>query len=136
MIIHNLIFYNRSRCPFKGSYNIVEEILDYICIGDLDMLNKLASIANNLDDLGMYDEANEVTSVMKRLSGLFDKEEDVDYLAMAHALNNIARSEDWQTFKENYYVDGQFKAQQLARELEQVKARSLSEAEEMLRSEE
>jgi hypothetical protein len=50
----------------------------------------------------MYDEANEVTSVMKRLSGLFDKEEDVDYLAMAHALNNIARSEDWQTFKENY----------------------------------
>ncbi len=100
------------------------------------MLNKLASIANNLDDLGMYDEANEVTSVMKRLSGLFDKEEDVDYLAMAHALNNIARSEDWQTFKENYYVDGQFKAQQLARELEQVKARSLSEAEEMLRSEE
>ncbi len=100
------------------------------------MLNKLASIANDLDDCGMYEEANQITSVMKRLSGIFDKDEDVDYLAMAHALNNIAKNEGWQNFRENYYVDGQFKAQQLARELEQVKAKNLSEAEEMLRSEE
>lgn len=100
------------------------------------MLNKLASIANDLDNYGMYKEANEITSVMKRLSGIFDKNEDVDYLAMAHALNNVAKNEGWLNFRENYYVDGQFKAQQLARELEQVKAKNLSEAEEMLRSEE
>jgi len=42
------------------------------------MLNKLASIANDLDDCGMYEEANQITSVMKRLSGIFDIDEDVD----------------------------------------------------------
>lgn len=37
------------------------------------MLNKLANIANSLDEAGMHEDANVVTSVLNRVANLFNR---------------------------------------------------------------